>query len=266
MHPLEKYDLIQGENISFGSPLCSAAYSLSPHPTTEPLHIEIQALIFSFFNQKRVVIEAYQKLYDLFQELNSASDRTETIQLSGYDIKSMDLDGDIRNYAYLYIISMKTVLDSFTCLVDIIQNQTLRKNKYPDFHNYLFADPEHPIEEMKKYFRKIKRPKKTYWITILCNVRNNMIHGGFLLTPYFSFKKGSSLLMRPYKGNDYYSEETIDIGQLFDGFMARLPRMEQDVVDIFSQHSSIFPNGINHSCSMSFGGLITEYHFKDYEY
>lgn len=258
MKTLEQYGIKAGETVKLHSPLCSAAESLADTLSFGALQSEIQSLIFSYYNQWRFVLEAYQKLQSLFAHLNAASDLRKGISFTEYDVRGEELEADFRNYAYLFVISMKTVMDSFSCLVDIIQNQHPRKH-YPDINNYHSKDPEHPVAEVKKVFRKLRRQS---WLNELTRLRNDMIHGGYLLKPIIGFEKSNALVMQPFKGNDYYSATPIDIGRIFDNFMKTVPVFEQNVVKAFLQHTNILSNPLTHESAFEFGEGVSYYHAK----
>lgn len=220
--------------------------------------------MLSYFNQWRFVIDAYEKLYALFTKLNNADDKKKGNNLlTEFDLKSTEFDFEFRNYSYLFVVSLKSLLDSFTCLVDIIQNQVPRKDFYPDFFGYgRKTKLENPITEIDKVFKKLKRNTKGNWISNLTRLRNNIIHGGYLLRPKIGFKKSAVLIMQPYKGNDYYSAKTVDIGNLFENFISKMPKIENKFAEIFTSHKNILPHGITHESTFKYADSMTHFFSK----
>ena len=188
MQSLDKYGIRQGDEKVIASPLFSTADSLASTLSYGDVKNEINSLVFAYYNQWRFVIGAYEKLSELFTELNAASDERKGMVFTPHDLKEEALSAEFSHYAYLFVISMKTVLDSFTCLVDIIQNQTIRK-RYPDFNSYPGKEVENPMREVKKQFRRMKDKKTNPWTKKLSALRNQLIHGGVLLRPVLAFEK-----------------------------------------------------------------------------
>lgn len=235
---------MDGEWVRYASKLCSVAASIDyPHPTKRSG--KIQELIFSYCNQFQLVVESYQQLEAMLRELNRHSTESlPDILLSHYDLYSAEMESRFRDYGYLLVISMKTFLDLFACMVDVTLPRTKKrkkkKNRKPgrkttsplltDFYAFGKEDHHKEYAELIAVFNQFRNDKVYQWIRRLTDIRNKLVHRGYHLKPVFDFRKREELTFLLYKGNDhYYNTRKIKVGSLFAKFISHIPQMEDRI-------------------------------------
>lgn len=266
MRPIDTYGITKDDWVHYESKLCSVACSLSCLNQFSPLDNRINELAQSFFNQWQFVIVTYDKLHKLFVTLNENSDQHDDGQVfSQYDIESTESEVEFKNYSYLLVVSMKTYLDLFSCLVDIVQNQIIKdEHKLPDFHNFGKGKNDINIPEIIAEFENLRDENKYPWITLLKDVRNRIIHRGYSLKPKFSFKKSEELHIQVFKGVDFYTDVLdIEIGKLFNNFMTDMPLVEEKISNILIDKIDLLNKKLSLNVSFRYDGLINEYSYKE---
>lgn len=262
MKPLSSFNIKNDEWFVYKSKICSVVCSLEYSEFTE-LNNRIKELTQSYLNQWQFVISAYNKLYNLFSELNSKSNDSENI-FSDYVLYSVVKEDEFRDYSYLLILSMKTFLDLFTCLVDItITHEIKPEGKMPSFHSFA-TSKKFPNHQIINEFCKFLGAKDYSWIELLNESRNRLMHRGYHLKPIFHFTKDDELTMLIYKGADMYIDTLeIRIGDLFDNFMYGMGKMENIISNILL--SSLEESGIFQKIEViyKFGGGITEFSYSE---
>jgi len=266
MKTLESYGIIKDNGISYNSKLCSVACSIGYMEQYSPLDNRINDLVKSFFNQWQFVISTYEKLYKLFSSINETSDLHDKVHVfSDYDKASVESEMDFRNYSYLLLVSMKTYLDLFACIVDITQNRIVREeHKLPDFSllgkksDYILS-PEVMVE-----FEKMRNKDIFPWIDLLKEVRNRIVHRGYSLKPKFGFTKSNELSVQVYKGTDFYTDAIeLNIGELFNDFMTTFPANEDKVARLLLDNKKELNRNLLLEVSFRYDGLINEYSYKE---
>ena len=264
MTSIEEYNLVQDEWVCVHSKICGVAESLAHIHPSSPLDSRINELIISYFNQWRFVIEAYDKLFILFKELNSASDqRTEIQIITEFDVKSLQLEIEFKNYSFLFIVALKSLIDIFACIIDIIQNQIVRaEDRMPDFFSYGKRKVENPINEITTEFEKLRAENDSCWIKQVNNIRNKIIHRGYLLKPIIGFHKEETLIIQTYKGaNFYFDIDKFDLGALFRNFIVGMNQIDNAFADILCRE--ILSSRITYEASFRYSNLMNEYNFKE---
>lgn len=262
MKHLNTYHIINDDWIAYQSKICSVACSLE-YPERTDLDSRINELVKSYLNQWRFIISAYSKLYNLFSELNSTSDTSDDI-ITEYDIHSIEKANDFRDYTYLLIISMKTFLDLFACLVDITITQEIKpENIMPSFNT--FAKSKKFINQsITKEFNNFRDRLKFPWIDLLNDSRNRIVHRGYLLKPESHFKKGNELTMIIYKGIDVYTDTLrIKVGKLFSDFMNDMPVIDKLISNILISTVEKLEHSLKIQVLYKFGGEITQFSFSE---
>jgi hypothetical protein len=268
MKSIDTYGITKDDWVHYESKLCSIACSLGYLNQFSPLDSRINELAQSFFNQWQFVVVTYDKLYNLFVALNENSDQHESGQVfSSFDIESTERELEFKNYSYLLIVSMKTYLDLFSCLVDIVQNQTIKEEyKLPDFHNFGKGKNDINISEITAEFENLRDKTKYPWIALLKDVRNRIIHRGYSLKPKFGFKKSEELTVQVFKGVDFYTDViNIEVGKLFSDFMTDMPLIEERISNILLDKVDSMNKKLLLNVSFRYGGLINEYSYKETE-
>lgn len=261
MLSIRDYNLVHNDWVVIKSPLCSVAASLA-EVNASPLGDRINELSMSYFNQWRFVIEAYDKLFTIFKELNEASDETrEGKIITEFDIKALQYEIEFKNYSFLFIVALKSLLDIFTCIVDIVQNQEIRnEKKMPDFWGYGNKGIEKPNEEIRMEFVRLRND--SVWIKQVNTIRNKIIHRGYLLRPIIGFHREEKLIVQTYKGTDFYVNiDTIDLGDLFNSFIIDMPQIDKALGDMLGK--AVLNSGITHEASFRYSELMNEYSFKE---
>jgi hypothetical protein len=266
MKAIASYNITQENWMIYNSKLCSVACSIGYKNQKSELNDRINELVQSFFNQWQFVMVTYDKLHQLFTSLNENSDvhNSENI-LSKYDIQSTESEFDFKNYSYLLILNIKTYLDLFSCLVDIIINQTIREEtKLPDFYSFGQSKKDKKIIEIIIEFNNLRDENKYPWIALLKNIRNRIMHRGYQLKPKFGFVKSEELNIQTFKGVDFYSDViNIEIGKLFDSFMTDIPIIEERISNILIGNIDELNGRILINASFKFDGLINMYSYKE---
>jgi hypothetical protein len=182
---------------------------------------------------------------------------------SKYEIEATEREIDFKNYSYLLIVSMKTYLDLFSCLVDIIQNQEIREEfDSPSLHS-IGGERFKSIAEIKKEFKNMKSTNKYPWISLLTNVRDRIIHRGYHLKPKFGSYKSNELNIQVHKGADFNTDVVnLEIGKLFNDFMSDMPLIEERISNILLEKIEIFRNKLSKDVSFRYSGSITQYHYN----
>lgn len=262
MKSIDAYGLIKNGWVYYESKLCSVASSLGYLNQFSLLDNRINELVQSFFNQWQFVIVTYDKLQKLLTTLNENSDHHDgRLVLSQYDIESTKNEIEFKSYSYLLLISMKTYLDLFTCLVDIVQNQIIKEeHKLPDFKNFGTRGKDTNIPEITDEFTNLRDENKYPWIALLIEIRNRIVHRGYSLRPKFGFKKAEELTIQVFKGTDFYIDVIdIEIGQLFSDFMATIPLIDDKIATILVDKIDILNKKLPKNVSFRYGELINEY-------
>ena len=264
MKTLTLYGIDDGKDVSHSSELCSLASSLE-HPHITELALYINELCFSYFNQWQLVIDAYQELQQLLENLNAVSDQAvDGAVFSAYDIRSVQIEGTCRDYAYLMIISAKSLLDLIACLVDVLVYRIIRPEHQMVDLRYLVvrglkeASVAPVLTVMQGLLDKIQYP----WVDTIKTCRDRLIHRGYRIKPAFSFKKSKELSMKMIKGNSA-DEDLIEIGQLFDDFINGLPRIEASICAALAMVIPELRQGKKVEMHYKAGGGMTQYHFKE---
>lgn len=265
MYPIEKYKIKDEAGFHYKSKICSVAGSIGYKEPLSDLDYRIKELTQSFFNQWRFIIETYQRLDYLFKKLNECSDvaRKENV-FSDYDIYASKHEIDFRDYSYLLIISIKTYLDLFACLVDIIVNQKIVKEyELTDFFKFGKSKNNIP-EDIILEFQKLKDKESYSWIFLIKDTRDKIIHRGYHIKPKFGFSKSEDLIIQVYQGTDFYTNEIlINIGDLFDSFMSEMPQIEERISNILIDNIEVLNKELDYELSYSFGDLINNYIYKE---
>ena len=266
MKPLSFYDIIDNDWVVYKSKICSVACSLEYSQEADlnnDLTNRINELAKSYLNQWQFVISAYEKLYNLFFELNNTSDISENI-ITEYDIYSIEKEKEFRDYTYLLIISMKTFLDLFACLVDITVTQEIKpEDKMPSFHSFA-KSKNFENRQIAQSFEDLRDKQKYLWIDLLNDSRNRIIHRGYHLKPEFHFKKGNELTMIIFEGTDmYFDTLRVEVGKLFDDFMTNMNIIDEQISTTLISTIDKLENQLKIHVSYKFGEEITEFSYSE---
>ncbi|MEM9859413.1 MAG: hypothetical protein AAF843_18810 [Bacteroidota bacterium] len=266
MKELSYYNLRKDDKVEISSEICSLAETIWHIAPGSTLSNRISELIASYYNQWRFVLDSYEKLFSLVQELNSKDSSSENV-LSDFDIFWLKTEPEFKNYSYLLITSLKSLLDLFTCVVDVIQNQQIRReHEFPDFFKYLGQPKKITlwIDELSKYFQDIRVSEK--WISKVKIIRDRVIHRGYLLNSHRTkTAQIDDLTIRTYKGSDFYSNrEEFNVGELIDNFLINMPKIENSVSNILVQNVDYLKeNGVTHASYFRYYELVNEYGSKE---
>ena len=190
-------------------------------------------------------MEAYRKLYDFFLKLNASDDVERDSIITEYDHVGIDLEPEFQSYSYLFIVSLKSLVDIFACVLDIVQNHTPRKEEdAPDFFNYLriknnrsdkkeFLVPN-KIKAVNDELDRLRDKNNKSWLHQVKEIRDCIVHRGYLLRPEGNFKKQDKLIIVLDKGSNFNNlpGQKFDIGMLFDDFMSQMHLIDCNVSDI----------------------------------
>nr|WP_067063827.1 hypothetical protein [Mucilaginibacter sp. L294] len=264
MEPIENLNIKRQEAIYHTSKVCNVAISVGFYTSFYDLENRINELSQSFFNQWRFTVEAYAKLYNLFQKLNEYSDHTDSITFSAYDAFAVEHETEFRDYAYLLITGIKTHLDLLACLADIALNQTIREEyNLPDYSNIVNKKYNLPPTLLNE-FQKLKDSAAYPWLPLVKEVRDKIIHRGYQLKPSFGFKKSDKLIIQVYKGTDMYTDELkINIGDIFKSFILQMNEIEDAISTCLISEIPTLKNGLSHEATFSVEGLVSTYGYNE---
>lgn len=262
MKPLSDYNIISDDWVVYNSKISELAYSLE-YPQTSDLDKRIVELVDSYLNQWQFLITSYNKLYNLLKELNEKSDSSEMV-VTQYDVHSILKESEFRDYSYLLIISLKTFLDLFACLIDIIVTQVIKpEDKVPSFSS-LGKSKDFNNELIKTEFENYRNKNLYPWITELIDCRNKIMHRGYHLKPQFNFKKNNELQIIVFKGINTYSDtSTILIGKLFEGFMNDMPKIDENISQLLLSTIEKLENKIKLKVFYKFNGEVTQFYYSE---
>ncbi|NLD45949.1 MAG: hypothetical protein GX660_01955 [Clostridiaceae bacterium] len=265
MKPVEQYKIKDDTGFHYKSLICSLAGSVGFKSQFSDLDYRIKELTQSFFNQWRFIIETYQRLYFLFSSLNKCSDNSGSIsRLSEFDMYASKHELDFKDFSYLLIVSLKTYLDLFACIIDIIINQKIRpEHSLPDFKSFGRKSKRIPIE-ISNAFKDYMDENKYPWISQVIEIRNMIIHRGYHLKLKIGFKKTDSLIIQAYKGTDFYTNQVlINIGDIFNSFLLQMPKIEEKISNLLIEKVELLNKTLDYEMSYSFGDLINNYVYKE---
>lgn len=265
MNSLKYYGLEDDDWVYVHSEICSVAETLGNLETGFQIRDRLWELSASYYNQWRFVLDSYKRLHDIFLELNRknkewSSDRP----LSQYGAFLLKCEPEIKNYSYLFIISLKALFDLLVCIIDLIQNRQIRKGyKLPDFFNYYkggkSGEIKFDIPALKNCLDSIRF--ENGWISNLKLVRDRIIHRGYLLKPDIGYSKIESLKIKTYKGTDFYSDTIeVDIGDILENFLHDIRNFERDISNILLFNmADLKKSGLTHRSRFRFSELMNEY-------
>lgn len=260
MKSLKDHGLEYDDWINIHSEICSVAETLRHLESGYEVKSRLWELSASYYNQWRFVLDSYQKLYDIFSELNIKSTKWNSEIISDFTIYLLKHESDIKNFSYLFIISLKSLLDLLICIVDLIQNREIREeHKLPDFFNYYKKNIKFDIPELKYYLFSIRTEKD--WIVNVKSVRDRIVHRGYLLKPDIGFSKIENLIIKTYKGADFYSDVIeVDIGNTLGDFLKDIKDIEGDISKILLTNiEDLKEAGLTHKSKFRFAELVNEY-------
>lgn len=261
MKPIKEYSFCKGDAWEYISPVSSIACSIEYDYPSSALHDRAVELTQSFFNQWLFVVNAYDKLEKAHRILNDHSDDAQSAgHITPYITQSIINENQFRDDAYLLMISIKSFLDLFACVVDFIENKIVREeNEMPDVRNIDRKIKGNP--DLMDVFAQI-RDKSIYpWIDLVTDIRHKIIHRGYQLKPIFEFMKEQELTVRVYKGTDMYINViNIAIGQLFEDFIRDISKIESVISDILQLH---FNSVVPVEASITYDQGINIYYYKD---
>ncbi|OMP74562.1 hypothetical protein [[Flexibacter] sp. ATCC 35208] len=128
------------------------------------------------------------------------------------------------------IISIKSFIDLFSCLVDVIVNQEIRDDhKMPDIRN--IKNNLSSCQPVWLAIQELTNPNLNTWIQKVKNYRDCLIHRGYRLEPSFHFKKCDELTIKLIKGNSE-EKDYILVGEIFNDTILGLSQFENDICKI----------------------------------
>ncbi len=231
MESLELFGVLKEGKLQFESQLLGVALvSINEPLNREELVKKLTELELSYFNQWGFTLKAYMKLYALFSELNSTDDSVRANDFSTYDYKAMELRDDLQHCVYLFIVSLKSALDLFVGIADFTMYKTTRVGRdIPDIATY--AKPEKKDAAFESVILELISLKESDWVKQIKEIRDNIVHRGYLPNADLGFFKQSRLQFNLEKGQGaYISEaESFDVGSIIDRFLTNLPRYDNAI-------------------------------------
>jgi hypothetical protein len=128
--------------------VCACLEALE-HPQSTMLALDIHSLVQAYLNQWGFLLTAYDKLYNTHRHLMQVNDEKGDQQgLTAFDFATVGAEDDIRIHTYAMVISMKSILDFFVCLVEAtLTAEVAEDNKLTDlakFKRKWLTDLSHP--------------------------------------------------------------------------------------------------------------------------
>jgi len=263
MKSLEYHGLRIGDWTYIQSDICSVAETLRNGEDASEIEGSLFELSASYYNQWRFVLDSYQRLFEIFNELNEKNaERSGDEVISEFDKFLLEYEPEINNYSYLFIISLKSLLDIFICIVDLIQNREIRDEyKLPDFFTF-YTDRtkkniNFEIPELQDYLDS-KRERES-WIRTIKSIRDKIVHRGYLLKPDIGFEKIDKLIVKTRKGTGNGIDEIeIDIGDILAIFLRDIIGIEESVTKILLSSKDDI-NKITHRSKFKYSELVNQY-------
>jgi hypothetical protein len=223
---LTDYDLQQGDALIYISPLCAVVASLD-YPESTMLSLELKTLVLAYMNQWGFLLSAYHRLYKIHLRLSKADDQTgHSLAFTEYDYLSVDLAADIRDYAYILVISMTSIFDFYACLIEAVRKKEAAGGRsmigFAQFKNTIL-----PTLEPESLAALQDRNKYPIFDTI-SEIRNRIVHRGYSIRTNHSFRKEDDLPLVLFQGNDYTDQSfNFSVGRLFEDFYETIRLFEQ---------------------------------------
>lgn len=229
MESLALYGILKEGKLQFESQVLGVArVSIVGHQDIRALLEKLTELELSYFNQWGFTLKAYMKLYELFSELNSTDDKVRAKQFSSYDYNAEELREELQQFAYLFVVTLKSVLDLFVGIADYSMYKTPRAGRdIPDVATY--AKPDKSDLAFDSVIAELIRLKESDWVKNIKSIRDNIVHRGYLPTADIGFFKQHRLLFKQMRGQGaYVSEvETFDIGSILDSFLTNIAEFDK---------------------------------------
>jgi hypothetical protein len=268
MTSLEDLKLRNGDWTTIDSKLCSLGMTLWNDNPRSDLSARIFELVASYYNQWRFVLDSYDVLYKLFLvQMSKDTTPNKDIYLSKFDVHLVTTESQFRQYGYIFIISLKSLLDIFACIVDVIQNQQIRTDaslpdfKYPPNRKSFIVND---IPKVNLFFKQIQEPSDYPWIASIVTIRNKIVHRGFSLKPVIGFQKLENLVMQTYRGTDFYTDiDSINIGETLKMAVINIPAFEIAITNILLNEIPHIIPSLTHQSSYRYSELINEYNTKE---
>ncbi len=262
-------------DLVFQSPTCSLCSILS---TTENILLaeNLNNFALSYFNQIKFTIEAYTNVYKQIQTLNNFSDEDEIpnnsgLTFSSYEIETLKHQDNplIALYGYIFFITAKTSIDILVCLVDLLINQKPREeeSRLPDFNSFYcsiknaskkqFNESGH-ISILKPAFDDFKSNLLTKHFL---DIRNKLVHKGYLCKISFGFKKSDGYRIGIEQGLNVINpkKEVIDFEKIAKSFFEAIRKLDNDIFLLIKKNILEFKDASNKSSKIRFNGSFATY-------
>jgi hypothetical protein len=265
MKSLIDYGLERDGWIIIQSEICSVAETLGNIKNGFEIKNRLHELSASYYNQWRFVLDSYKKLFVIFTELNEKNiELNDDDELSEFDFFLLKIEPEIKNYSYLFIISLKSLLDILVCIVDLIQNREIKKeHNLPDFFNFYGSNAskniKYNIPKLKEYLDIVRKQKS--WITEVKSFRDRILHRGYILKSDIGFSRVENLIIKTYIDVNSNAEIIrIDIGDILTNFLNDIKKIEGEISKILLLNMDDLKKvGLTHRSKFRFTELINEY-------
>jgi hypothetical protein len=257
MKSLHHYQLSHGTTLEYTSVICGLAASID-WPNVTPQASYCNELTQAYLNQWGFLLSAYSNLYNIHEVLSQA-DATESNNFTKFDLLSTDKETAVRDYAYMLIISMKTIFDLYTCLVDFILTKDIPK--------------EHNMKDMSQIRKKIKKQPELIPLEFLtdtnsiadkiADMRNCLVHRGYIVAANFRFEPTSDIPLQIFKGTDRFNGTKMGAGELFETFLQCIITFEQEAVRVLPTIVIDLQGAPFIEVQYSYDGGATNYSFKE---
>ena len=263
MESLEKYGILTGDKIQIESRVLGIArVSIVGRSDIRSLLEKLTELQLSYFNQFGFTVKAYMSLYKLHQELNSASDKSPASEFSQYDLMGESLRDDLQKNAYLFTVTLRTLLDLFVGIVDFALYKEVRdEEKIPALGTML------PTRGYGAGYENVNAELQTIknmdWVKALTLMRHNVVHRGFLLVADLGFHKQERLIFKQERGvgGSLTHGGPIDIGAVLHDFITNWPAIDEKMAYLLIDALSIpEPERTAKSIFTMDGGMTILYH------
>ncbi len=177
MKSLEDYGIKDSMGvITYKTPLSHIANIVRIEQNND-INRRIMELTNSMTNQWRLVIETYQRLRFRFVQLNSRSTTECLGHVSDHNMFIAYHELEFKDYAYLFIISLKTYLDLFACVSDVTLNKLDRQDRMPDFFT-LAGKKDYLPGALKLEFKNLIGAPANSWLYELKAFRDKIDSSG----------------------------------------------------------------------------------------
>lgn len=233
MENLRKNGYLQDNFIIIESQICGISITVSKRETAKD-KIFIENLGYSYLNNFNQALSAYIKISCLLGEVKPYKSN-ELANIEKF-FKSVDSEILITDYTYLMITKLKSSIDLLSCLVDY-----LIKQKRFEFIESKLTDINKLKHKNSKFANTINEFADNPAVYEIINIRNCIIHRGFLIASTIYEHNKIELVQKIEHGIDKTKQQHINIFSLMNTYLPALKKFEFEISKHFTSTINSIP-------------------------